>query len=108
MDSSEPARDARDVDRVDLSRAREPYPVNYRLRAQARLTNQQPANSVGDFPKQLSRERRVRFGKALLNGRANAPNSALLLINRVRDARFAFGLPARPSAPQKVNQCQES
>ena len=96
LDSSEPARDARDVDRVDLLRAREPYPVNYRLRAQARLTNQLPANSAGDFPKQLSRERRVRFGGALPNGRANAPNSSLL-IHRVRDARFAFGLErARP------------
>ncbi len=109
MDSSEPARDARDVDRVDLRQAREPYLVNHRLRAQARLTNQLPANSAGDFPKQLSRERGVRFGRALLIdhpsraarlgtpvGRANAPNSSLL-IHRVRDARFAFGLErARP------------
>ena len=85
MDSSEPARDARDVDRVDLRQAREPYQVNHRLQAQARLTNQLPANSAGDFPKQLSRERRVRFGMA------NAPNSSLL-IHRVRDARLAFGL----------------
>ncbi len=97
MDSSEPARDARDVDRVDLRQAREPYQVNHRLRAQARLTNQLPANSAGDFPKQLSRERRVRFGRALPNGSANAPDSLLLLIHRVRDARLAFGLErARP------------
>ncbi len=105
LDSSELARDARDVDRFDLRHAREPYQVNHRLRAQA--TNQLPANSAGDFPKQLGRELRVSFGRALSNGRASAPNSALLLIHRVRDARLAFGL-ERTSAPQKVNQCQES
>jgi len=71
--------------------AREPYQVKHRLRAQARLTNQLPAHAAGDFPKQLSGE-----------GGQGCPQTArrmraLLLIHRVRDARFAFGLErARP------------
>jgi len=96
LDSSEPARDARDIDRVDLRQAREPYQVNHRLPAQARLTNQLPVNSAGDFPK-TTEQRVERRHLCLRLAGIRAGDCSLSLIHRVRDARFAFGLErARP------------
>ena len=90
MNSSERSREARDVDLLDPHRLRESHLASHGPLLRTLLSNQLPANPVGNFNKQPSQEL----------------NSALT--HSVRGARLAFGLVACMPAPQKENQCQEN
>jgi hypothetical protein len=68
-----------------------------------RVTNQLPAHSAGNFL-QLSSKRPA----GIFACEPHAVMRALLLKQRVRDARLAPGLAERAPAQQKENQCQES
>ena len=94
---------ARDLDLFDRHQARPHYLVKFHPLRQVGLTNSLPAISAGNFQQPMSG--RV-TGKDACE--PHAQMRALLLTQRVRNARLAGGLAECAPARQKENQCQES